>query len=62
MLINPKINRDINSAKVHLWSKFGNPSFNWWWVSGMEKLKIGHILTFELKFTMKVKVNQHQKQ
>ena len=25
----PKINRDLDSAKMHFWSKFGNPNFNW---------------------------------
>ena len=25
-------NRDLNNAKMHLWSKFGNPDFNQWWL------------------------------
>ena len=24
--------RDLNSAKMHFWSKFGNTDFNWWWL------------------------------
>ena len=28
--INSKISRDLNSAKMHLWSKFGNHDFNQW--------------------------------
>ena len=27
-----KINRDFYSAKMHFWSKFGNPNLNKWWV------------------------------
>ena len=27
-----QINRDLNSATMHFWSKFGNPNFNRWWV------------------------------
>ena len=30
--IKPKIGRDLNSAKMHFYSKFGNSNFNWWWV------------------------------
>ena len=30
--IKPKIGRDLNSAKMHFCSKFGNCNFNWWWV------------------------------
>ena len=28
----PKNNRDLNQCVLHLWSKFGDPSLNEWWV------------------------------
>ena len=30
--INPKVGRDLNSAKMQFCSKFGNCNSNWWWV------------------------------
>ena len=31
-LIAPQNNRDLNQGVLHLWSKFGDPSLNGWWV------------------------------
>ena len=39
--IKPKIGRDLNSAKMHFCSKFGNCNFNWWWVMACTNLKWG---------------------
>ena len=47
-----KIIRDINSAKMHFWSKFKNPNFNWWWVIGMDKLKMGVNICFQVQFDL----------
>ena len=30
--IAPQNNRDLNQGILHLWSKFGDPSLNGWWV------------------------------
>ena len=30
--INPQNNRDLDQGILHLWSKFGGSSLNWWWV------------------------------
>ena len=30
--ITPQNNRDLNQCVLHLWSKFGDPSLNGWWV------------------------------
>ena len=30
--INPQNNRDLNQGILHLWSKFGDPGLNRWWV------------------------------
>ena len=30
--INPQNNRDFNQGILHIWSKFGVPSLNGWWV------------------------------
>ena len=30
--INPKNNRDLNQVILNVWSKFGGPSLNGWWV------------------------------
>ena len=27
----PKLYRDLNQGMLHLWSKLGDPSLNWWW-------------------------------
>ena len=32
MSITPQNNRDLNQGLSHLWSKFGDPSLNGWWV------------------------------
>ena len=32
MLIAPQNNRDLKQGVLHLWSKFGDPSLNGWWV------------------------------
>ena len=34
-------NRDLDQAILHLWSKFGEPSFNWVMSYGADKLKTG---------------------
>ena len=39
--IKPKISRDLNSAKMHFYSKFGNCNFNWWWVMACTSSKWG---------------------
>ena len=39
--IKPKIGRDLNSAKMHFCSKFGNCNFNWWWVMAWTSSKRG---------------------
>ena len=30
--INTKINKDLNSAEIYFWPKFGNHNFNRWWL------------------------------
>ena len=30
--ITPQNNRDLNQGLLHLWSKFGDPSLNGWWI------------------------------
>ena len=30
--ITPRNNRDLNQGLLHLWSKFGDPSLNGWWI------------------------------
>ena len=30
--ITPQNNKDLNQVPLHLWSKFGDPSLNGWWV------------------------------
>ena len=37
----PKIGKDLNSAKVHFCSKFGNYNFNRWWVMAWTSSKWG---------------------
>ena len=37
----PKICRDLNSAKMHFCSKFGNCNLNWWWVMACTSSKWG---------------------
>ena len=36
-----RVSRDLNSAKMHLWTKFGNPNLNRWWVMGWTSSKWG---------------------
>ena len=31
-LIKPLISRDLKRAKMHFWTKFGNPNYNRWWL------------------------------
>ena len=38
---NHKIGRDLNSAKMHFCSKFGNCNFNWWRVMACTRSKWG---------------------
>ena len=47
MSINPKINRDLNSAKMHLWSKFGNLDFK-----TNSQTQNGVNFDFEVKFDL----------
>ena len=39
--INPQNNRDLNQGILHLWSKFGGPSPNGWWVIARTSSKWG---------------------
>ena len=54
MSINPKINRDLNSAKLHFWSKFGNHDFNQWWLIARtnSQTQSGVNFDFEVKFDL----------
>ena len=36
-----RVNRDLNSAKMHLWTKFRNPNLNRWCVMGWTSSKRG---------------------
>ena len=47
-------NRDINQVVLHLWSKFGDPCLNRWWVIMWTnlKLRIGLNLTFKWNFNL----------
>ena len=36
--IAPQNNRDLNQGILHLWSKFGDPSLNGWWVIALTNL------------------------
>ena len=40
-LINPPNNRDLNQGILHLWTKFGGPSLNRWWVIARTSSKWG---------------------
>ena len=44
MSINPIIDRDLKSAKVHCWSKFGNPNLDRWWMMAWRSSKCGILL------------------
>ena len=37
-----KTNRDLNQGLLHLWSKFGDPSYNGWWVIARTGLWLTH--------------------
>ena len=60
----PQINRGLNSAKMHVWSKFGNPDFNWWLLieptSSQAQNKVNW--DFKLNLTSKVMVDCPPKQ
>ena len=51
---NPKIDRDLNSAKVHLWSKFWNPDYDPWWRMARtnSQAQTGVNFDFEVKFNL----------
>ena len=54
----PRINRDLNSAKMHLWSKFENLEQV---ISNvLDKPKIGSILSLKLHLTLKVNVKNNR--
>ena len=36
----PQIARDLDSAVVYFWSRFGNSNFNWWWVMTWRSSKL----------------------
>ena len=57
-------NRDLNQGTFHLWSKFGNPSLNGWWVIvwTIFKLKSGKVWCLKLNLTLKVSVDCPSKQ
>ena len=46
-------NRDLNQCILHLWSKFGDPSLNGWWVMGGQAQN-GVNFDFDLKFDLEV--------
>ena len=48
------VNRDLNSAKMHFWSKFGNPDFNQWWLIARtnSQTQTGVNLYFGLQFDL----------
>ena len=45
---------DLNSAKMHLWSKFENPDFNQWWLIARtnSQTQNGVNFDFEVKFDL----------
>ena len=47
--IKPKINRDLNSAKMHFWSKLGNTDFNWWWLIARTNSHAQNGVNFDFK-------------
>ena len=53
----PKINSNLNSANMHLSSKFGNPDFNQWWLIARTNAKTQNVVNFEHNFTLKFTVN-----
>ena len=40
-----------NNSGLHLWPKFGNPSFNGWWVSAQTSSRLTHRLSLSLSHT-----------
>ena len=46
--INPQNYRDLNQSILHLWSKFGGPSSNRWWVIARTNSKWGKFLLWRL--------------
>ena len=60
--IAPQNNRDLNQGILHLWSKFGDPSLNGWWIMVRTSSKWGKSLTFKLNLTLKVKVDHTRAQ
>ena len=49
--INPQNNRDRNQGILHLWSKFGGPNSNRWWVIARTSSKWGKFW-FEVEFDL----------
>ena len=41
----PKNNRDLNQVRLHLWSKFVDPSLNGWWVIAHSSKCLPHTQT-----------------
>ena len=59
--IAPQNYRDLNQCILHLWSKFGDPSVNGWWVMcGQAQNRVN--FAFKLNLTLKVKVDCPLKQ
>ena len=61
-----KVNRpqnylDLNQCILHLWSKFGDPSLNGWWVMVWTSSKWGKVGLLLLNLTFKVNVNHSTK-
>ena len=54
-------NKDLNQGILHLWSKFGGPSLNEWWVIARTSSKWGKFWLLKLNLILKIKVNHPQK-
>ena len=52
--INPQNNRDLNQGILNIWSKFGGPSLNGWWIIGRTSSN-GVNFDFEGKFDLEGK-------
>ena len=54
---NPYIDRDLNNAMMHFWSKFRNPDFNRWWLMARTNSQAQHGVNFdfEVKFDFEVR-------
>ena len=48
-LFYPKINRNLNSAKMHVWSKFWNPDFNQSWLIARTNSQTQNGVNFDFK-------------